>query len=208
LGLVHWGLEQQAEGSLRRWLRRRFQRQTIAVVLPPAYEGAQQVKVVEIPLARPGKYAFWTEVWQSGQKLDQNRLDFRVGEEWQRQRPQRRVPGWLVNKVYQKGSLRHTDDGFSFGLHNPAMPASIQRLSELRVDGMALELTQVELVRGGVTRPASTITPEAPLEVPSHQRLTVVVRQFPFPPGPHRLEIAVELLGFGEIAVQIRDSLI
>jgi hypothetical protein len=69
-------------------------------------------------------------------------------------------------------------------------------------------LTQVELGWGGVTRLASTITPEAPLEIPSHQRLTVVVRQSPLSPGPHRLEITVDLLGFGEIAVQIRDSLI
>jgi hypothetical protein len=73
---------------------------------------------------------------------------------------------------------------------------------------MDLELTRVELVWGGVTRLASTITPEAPLEFPSHQCLTVVVRQSPLPPGPHRLEITVELLGFGEIAAQIRDRLI
>lgn len=40
----------------------------------------------------------------------------------------------LVRRVYQKGSLRHTDDGFTFALRNPAMPALIERLSELRVD--------------------------------------------------------------------------
>ncbi|MCK6624661.1 MAG: hypothetical protein L6R45_05740 [Anaerolineae bacterium] len=205
---VHWGLERRTEGWLHRWLRRRFQRHSVSVALPSADEGAQRLKVVEIPLARPGDYTFWTEVWQGGARLDQNRLDFRVGMERRQQRPPRRVPGWLVNKVYQPGSLHHTDNGFSFGLRNPAMPASIQRLGEVRVDGVALELTQVELVGGGVTRLASTITPEAPLEIPSHQRLTVVVRQFPLSPGPHRLEITVDLLGFGEIAVQIRDNLI
>lgn len=205
---VHWGLERRAEGSLRRWLRRRFQRQTVSVALPLADESAQPLKIVEIPLARPGEYTFWTEVWQGGARLDQNWLDFRVGTEQQQQRPLRWVPNWLVNRVYQPGSLHHTANGFSFGLHNQAMPASIQRLSELSVDGVALELTQVELVWGGVTRLASTITPEAPLEVPSHQRLTVVAGQSPLSPGPHRLEIIVELLGFGEIAVQIQDNLI
>jgi hypothetical protein len=161
-----------------------------------------------MPLPRPGDYTFWTEVGQGYRVLDKNRLDFRVGEEQQQQRPHRRIPGWLVNKVYQVGTLRHTGDGLTLSFHNPAMPVTLQRLRELRVDGETIAPAQIELVSGGVSRRASTITPQAPLEVPSHRRLTVVVERHPLTPGPHRLEITVEFFGLGEIAVQIRDRLI
>jgi hypothetical protein len=113
-----------------------------------------------------------------------------------------------VNKVYQVGSLRHTADGFTFGLRNPAMPVTVQRLRELRVDGVPIDPAQIELVYGGISRQASTITSQAPLEIPSRERLTIVVRQHLLTPGPHRLEITTELFGLGEISAQIRDRLV
>jgi hypothetical protein len=205
---VRWRLERQNEGRLRKTFRHWFQTRSISTVLPPAEAGAQPVGAVELPLAGAGDYRFWTEIRQGRHVLDENRLDFRVGAERQQPRPLRRVPGWLVNRVYQVGTLRHTEAGFTFGLHNPAMPAIIQSWAELRVDGVSVDPAQVVLVCGGVDRQASSISPQAPFEVPSHQRLTVVVKQHLLAPGPHRLEIKAELFGFGEISVQIRDRLI
>lgn len=205
---IRWWLERRDDGLLRTILRRWFRANSLSVALPRANAGAHQVKAVEIPLTRAGEYTFFTEVRQGHRALDKNRLHFRVGEEWQQQRPPRRVPGWLVNKVYQVGTLRHTRDGFTFGLYNPVMPVTIQRWRELRVDEVMIDPAQVELVCGGASRQASTITPQAPFEVPSHQRLTVVVQQHLLTPGPHRLEITAELFGFGEISVQIRDRLV
>jgi len=71
-----------------------------------------------------------------------------------------------------------------------------------------IDPAQIELICGGLSRQTSTITPQSPFEIPSHQRLTFVVRQHSLAPGPHRLEITADLLGFGEIAVQIRDKLV
>jgi hypothetical protein len=81
-------------------------------------------------------------------------------------------------------------------------------LVELRVDGELIDPAQVETIRGGRSRRASTITPEAPLAVSSGERLTVVVRQHPLPPGAHELETTAQLLGFGEITARWRDRLV
>jgi beta-mannosidase len=205
---VRWWLERREEGSLLKTVRRWFRTQSSFIALPAADERARQVKAVEIPLSSAGEYTFFTEVWQGPRMLDENRLDFRVGEERQQQRPSRRVPSWLVNKVYQVGTLRHTGDGFTFGFHRPAVPMIIQRWHELHVDGVIIDPSQVELVCGGVSRQASTITPQAPFEVPPQRRLTVVVQQHPLTPGPHRLEITAELFGFGELSLHIRDRLV
>jgi hypothetical protein len=111
-----------------------------------------------------------------------------------------------VSKVYQTGQLRHTEDGFTFDFHNPTMPVVMQRLRELHVDGQPIDPAQIELVCGGVSRQASTVTAQGPFEIPSHQRLTFVVRQHPLAPDPYRLDITADLLGFGEIAVQLRGT--
>jgi hypothetical protein len=163
---------------------------------------------VDLPLARPGEYTFHTRLTQGSRVLDENRYDLRIGAPQTRRRTPRRVPGFLVHRLVESGSLRHTADGFTFRLHNPAMPMLVQRLVGLRVDGQAIDLAQVEAIRGVQSRRASTITPEAPLAVASGEHLTVVVRERPLLPGAHELEATAQLLGFGEITARWRDRLV
>lgn len=140
--------------------------------------------------------------------LDDNRYDLRVGAALTARPAPRRVPGFLVSHVYEFGSLRHTTDGFSMTLRNPAMPVRVQRLAELRVDGSPIDPAQVQIIRGGHPRQASSITPEAPLDILSGEHLTMVVERHPLPPGIHELEAAVLLLGLGEIGARWRDRLV
>jgi hypothetical protein len=55
--------------------------------LPPADQGASQLRTVEIPLRRNDDYRFCAEVRQAGQVLDENWIEFRVGEERRREKP-------------------------------------------------------------------------------------------------------------------------
>lgn len=176
--------------------------------LPHAHEGSRLVQAVQIPLADSGEYTFHAQVAQGRRLLDENRFDFRVGGAQPVRQLRRRVPGVLIRKVYQTGSLRHTADGFTFSLRNPAMPLILQRLCEVRVDGSSIDLTQVDLFCGGIARRASTITPHAPLDFPSGERLTVVVRERALAPGAHDLQFGAQFLGLGEIWAQVRDKLV
>ena len=118
------------------------------------------------------------------------------------------MPGLLVNKVYQVGSLRRTEDGFMFSLKNPAMPVFLQHVIEMGIDGEAVEASQVEFVSGGVSRRATTITPQAAMEFPSNAPFTVVVRGHPLAPGGHEIEMTVQFLGLGEVSARLKDKLI
>ena len=206
--VVRWWLERRDGGKRWNFLRRRWRVQALPVALPAADAGALHVQTLDIPLFASGAYTLRTQVRQGRQVLDENWIDFRVGEKKVQRRPPRRVPGLLLRKVYQAGSLRHTGDGFSFGLYNPAMPITLERLTELRVDGVVVDPAQIELVCGGVARRVSTITPQAPFEVPSRERLTVVVREFPLGPGRHQIDVTGEFFGFGEVSARIRDKLV
>lgn len=189
------------------WIRRLLSRR-LTTTLPRADEGSQLVTLLKLPLKRAGECTLRAQVRQGRKVLAENRVDFRAGAARREHKPPRRVPGLLLNKVYQSGSLCHTEDGFAFSLRNPAMPVALQGLSELRVDGQTIDPAQVELVFGGVSRRASTITSQAPLEIPSNERFTIVVRGLALAPGAHTVELTAHFLGLGDIAAVLKDRLI
>jgi beta-mannosidase len=209
---VRWWLEAQAERGLRSWLRRlhRLPGGHLVAELPHADAGALLLQSIQWPAPRAGAYRFRAQVRQGWRLLDENGFAFRVGAEPPRPGPHavRRVPGLLVNRVYQVGSLRHTTEGVTFGLRNPTTSVSLQRLSELKVDGQPIDPARVDLVLGAVTRQVSTITPQAPFDFPSGARLTIVVHGLVLAPGAHELDLTIQILGIGEISARLRDHLV
>jgi hypothetical protein len=206
---LRWWLQPRHAGRLGAWLRR-WLAPCLTVDLPRADECARLVKSVEMPLARSGEYTFHTSLTQNGRVLDENQYDLRVGAAESRRPAPRRIPGFLVPHVYEFGSLHRTADGLTFRFRNPAMPVLIQRLVELRVDGQTVDLAQLEVLRGGETRRASTITPEAPLEFSSGEQLTLMVHTAngPLPLSPLALELTGQLFALGEITASWRDRLL
>lgn len=205
---LRWWLQPRHAGQFDAW-RRRWLAPRLTVDLPRADECARLVKSVQIPLTRAGEYTFHTCLTQNGRVLDENHYELRVGAAQSRRSAPRRIPGFLVPHVYEFGSLRRTADGLTFRFRNPAMPVLLQRLVELRVDGQAVNPAQIEVLRAGQARRASTITPEAPLEFSSGEQLTLMVHtaDAPLPPGPLALEMTGQLFAVGEITASWRDRL-
>ncbi len=207
---VEYWIEERGGGlrrRLRRWLRWPPPRRLTAR-LPGADDPAQLIQTVELPLKRSGLFTFKVQTRQGSRLLDTNFLDFRVGEPRIHVKAPRHVPGLLVSRVYMHGSLRHTQDGFTFSLKNPAMPVRLVALGELRVDGVGIDPAQVELLRGGESRRASSVTHQAPLEIPSGERFTIVVRGHRLAAGQHELHLTAEFAGFGEVSAKLKDKLI
>jgi hypothetical protein len=113
-----------------------------------------------------------------------------------------------VRRVYLKGSLRHTDDGFTFAVRNPAMPVVIDGVRALAIDGDVVPLADVELVRGGEVRRAAGVSPRAPLELPAGERLNIVVHRHSLAPAAHRIALTVALVGIGDVSAAIEDRLV
>lgn len=208
---IRWWLQARRAPGLRGLLRvlgRLLPAGHFRADLPRADEGARRVQSIQLPAPRPGAYRFRVQTRQGRCLLDENGFDFRVGAEPARPHSVRRVPGFLVNRVYQTGSLRHTDEGFTFGLRNPSTPVTLQHLAALTVDGQPIDPAQIDLVLGAVTRQVSTITPQAPFDFPSGERLTIVVHGRLLPPGAHEVEITLQILGLGELSARLKDHLV
>lgn len=208
---LRWWIEKKSGAEwvtrLGRKVRALFA-ERVPVQLPGAGERARLVQSLAVPLRQAGEYSLRVQLKQGRRILDESFLELRVGKP-DRQTPKapRRVPDFLVHQVYQRGDLRHTSDGFMFMLHNPTVQATLQRLREIRADNDLIDLAQVEVVQGGVSRRASTITPQAPLEIPSGERFAIVVRNYNLAPGTHELEITAEFLAVGELMARLKDML-
>ncbi len=189
------------------WIRQLLSRR-VTTSLPRADEGSKLAESLALPLKRAGEYTLRAQVKQGRTVLAENHLDFRVGAARREHKAPRRVPGLLLNKVYQSSSLRHAEDGFTFSLRNPAMPMVLQGLSELRVDGQLIDPARVELVSGGQSRRASTISSQAPFEIPSNGHFTILVRGHSLASGAHELELTAHFLGLGDISARIKDKLV
>jgi beta-mannosidase len=203
---LQWWLE----GQPGNWISRRLQRWFAPrgrVELPAADQGARLVQQVDLPLPRSGSFVFRTRLTQGGQVLDQNAYPLRVGAKRREKHVPRVVPGFLITRLYASGSLRHTEDGFAFRLRNPAMLVILERIWGLSVDHQPVDPAQVEVLRGGQTFHAASITPETPLEVPSGEAITILVRRLRLPPGEHHLEASAHIIGLGEFTARWRDYL-
>ncbi len=65
------------------------------------------------------------------------------------------IPGFLVNKVYERGSLRNVEDGFEFCFANRMTPLQISGMRDMQldVDGVRYPLEKLRLMLSG--RPIS-----------------------------------------------------
>ena len=64
------------------------------------------------------------------------------------------IPGFLVNKVYERGSLQNTEDGFRFSFLNTMTPLKISGMRDviITIDGeIRVPEENVKLVLGDQT---------------------------------------------------------
>jgi beta-mannosidase len=207
-GWLRWWVEPAGHGLRRRGVRRlsRLTAATRVVQLPRADEPAVPASEVHLSLRR-GAYDFRVELEVGGVTVNRNALTLHMGADLVESHAARHVPGFLVRRVYVRGSLRHTGDGLTFRLRNPAMPVSLEGVRRLELDGQPIDLAEVKVAIGGSTRRLHGITPQTPLEVPSGESLNVVV-PVRLGPGPHTLELTARFEGLGEVTAKFRDELL
>lgn len=119
-----------------------------------------------------------------------------------------RIPSLLLRQLYSVGSLVNIDGGFSFEIRNRLSDSTLLRLLHVSVDGRIVPVDQLSVTMGdGAPRPATALSPDAPVPFPLRQRATLRARAGALPDGVHDIAITVETNPFGRLEVTARDSL-
>lgn len=116
------------------------------------------------------------------------------------------IPGILLRKLYVRGSLKNTENGFEFALKNTLAPGTIVGIHSLVVDGQKVDGSRVEIAFGGKTWALDQITLQNPLDFAVNLVVTVRVKGAPLSAGPHRILIVPNTKEVGELDIEIADE--
>ena len=117
------------------------------------------------------------------------------------------VPAFLLRRLYVKGSLHNTDDGFEFELMNTLGAGYADRVLPLQVDGQELPLEQAAFVVDRKRIRFDEISPEQPMTLAMNNALSVSVKGRPLADGKHTLGIGFEVSGMGELQFDVTDAI-
>ena len=118
------------------------------------------------------------------------------------------IPGPLLQKLYNRSSLRNVGDGVRFSVKNRLSPASLKRISRIALNGESLNGDSVLVsVDSGPRMPIGQITPDAPVDFPLGTQLTLDLRTPPLSEGKHRIDLSFETDPFGKLEFHVKDAL-
>jgi hypothetical protein len=117
-----------------------------------------------------------------------------------------KVPGFLLRRLYVKGSLRATSDGFVLDFMNTLGSGYARRLLPVAVNGVEVDLSDCYFVVDGVEHAFADVTPETPFSLALNRTSTLGVRGVTLPDGAVTLRLGFEVQGLGDLSFEITDE--
>lgn len=117
------------------------------------------------------------------------------------------VPAFLLKRLYVRGSLRATADGFEFAIHNKLASGLAHEMRPVTLDGESLPLEQAYFRRRGEPEVRFSEVSEArPFALEAGSELLIGVRGVTLAPGPHTVGMGFVVPGFGALAFEVTDT--
>ena len=115
------------------------------------------------------------------------------------------VPGFLLRRLYVKGSLRATDDGLAFDLKNSLGSGFARAMLPLTVDGEEVPMESATFSSNGATVAFSEVSPEVPFTLAMNRTTTIEASGVTLEPGTHTIGMAFEVQGLGVLRFDFTD---
>jgi len=115
------------------------------------------------------------------------------------------VPAFMLKKLYLKGSLKNTEEGFEFQVRNTLAPANITAMEPLMVDGTVYPLADTVVV-GKEPMAATAISKEHPVTFGINSVVTMRVKGARLAAGEHTVVIGVVTKEAGELKWDVSDT--
>jgi hydroxymethylglutaryl-CoA reductase (NADPH) len=115
------------------------------------------------------------------------------------------VPSFMLKKLYLKGSLKNTEEGFQFQIRNTLAPGTISAIVPLVVDGTTYPLTGT-VIMAKETITASEISKEKLVIFPINSVVTMMVKGVKLAAGEHTIVIGVMTREAGELKWDVADT--
>ena len=115
------------------------------------------------------------------------------------------VPGFLLRRLYQRGSLRNTENGFEFQLENRLGSGYAHGMLPVVVDGAAAALESAAFVLDGNVTQFGSISRENTFTLAMNKTIVVRVEGVSLPAGTHTIGMGFEVPGLGTLKFDFTD---
>jgi len=115
------------------------------------------------------------------------------------------VPPFLLRRLYVKGSLHSTAEGFEFQLKNSLGAGYAQELLPLNMDGQELPKEDCFFSLGDEPIPFSAVDEETPFTLAMNKVTIITVRGHRLEGGQHRIGMGFVVVGLGKMAFEVTD---
>lgn len=117
------------------------------------------------------------------------------------------IPVFLLRKLYIKGSLENTDDGFSFKIKNSLSPGTAIAMDALKVNGNEYGLDKTMVSDGTAEICAADISESNSFQIKVGVEISVKIKGDPLPEGEHTLDIGIVTKEAGKLAFDVKDAI-
>lgn len=117
------------------------------------------------------------------------------------------IPGFLIEKVYDRGSLENTKEGFEFSFRNRMTPMKISGIRDvnIEVDGQRCRPEDVVLELGGKKIEVGSDEIKGTHIFDKDSKLTIRIRGRKLSNGPHTLKIGFITNEYGGATLRVTD---
>ncbi len=116
------------------------------------------------------------------------------------------VPGFLLRRLYVKGSLKNAVGGFEFQIKNTLGSGYASRMSPITVDGREIPLGSAFFYLDGREVAFSSVSEENTFTLAMNAGITIWVDGVTLEPGPHRVEMGLDVPGMGMLRFDFTDT--
>jgi hypothetical protein len=117
-----------------------------------------------------------------------------------------KVPPFLLRRLYVKGSLTPTPEGFEFQLSNRLGSGYARRLMPLTLDGAELDMARTTFEVDGRHVTFDSVGAETPFTLAMNKTTTIAYSGETLDDGPHKIGMRFEVAGLGEMAFDFSDT--
>ena len=115
------------------------------------------------------------------------------------------IPGFLLRKLYVRGTLENTGQGIAFRLRNTLGSGYAEEMLPVRLDGEDIPLSRCFFWTGGKKRSFDQVSRSDPFTLPMHQDTVIAVDDISLTQEPHTVGIGFRVPGFGELRFEFVD---
>lgn len=116
------------------------------------------------------------------------------------------VPGFLLRRLYVKGSLKATPSGLEFVLKNGLGSGYAHRLWPLKVDGVEVPSESAVFILDGEETAFAEVSKEKTFTLAMNRSIVIRAEVPGFTDGPHKLEMGFDVPGLGTLRFDFTDT--